>query len=69
MTWMIEWKEYDPLTQKTTTNSDSWDKWEDVVRVFNDCIADALCMGATVYSFLGGKPYTTDDSIVLDYRP
>ena len=69
MTWLIEWKEYDPLTQKTTLSSDSWDTWEDVVRVFNECITDTLCMGATVYSFLGGKLYPTNDPIVLEYRP
>ena len=69
MTWMIEWKEWNPETQQYDTNSDSWDKWDDVVRIFNDCIQDELCNGATVYCFMGGLPYTTDDPIVLDYRP
>ena len=69
MTWMIEWKEWNPETQQYDINSDSWDKWDDVVRIFNDCIKDELCNGATVYCFMGDLPYTTDDPIVLEYRP
>jgi hypothetical protein len=69
MSWMVEWKQWDEQKQDYILCSDFWDKWEDVVRIFNDCIADSLCGGATVYCFLGDKPYTTDDPIVLEYRP
>ena len=41
------------------------------VRIFNDCIEDNLCGGATVYCFWGEEPYTggDKDNIVLEYRP
>lgn len=69
MTWMVEWKEYDFETGKVMTNSDSWDKWSDVVKIFNDCIADEFCYGAKVYCFMGDNLYPTEDPIVLEYRP
>jgi hypothetical protein len=70
MSWLIEWKEYNPTAKETITNSDSWDKWEDVVRIFNECIEDNLCTGATVYCFWGENPYpSADDNIVLTYCP
>ena len=71
MNWMIEWKEWDEEKKDYVINSDSWDKWSDVVRIFNDCIEDNLCCGATVYCFWGNEPYTggDKDNIVLEYRP
>ena len=71
MNWMIEWKEWDEEKKEYVLNSDSWDRWEDVVRIFDDCIKDNLCNGATVYCFWDDKPYTggDTDNIVLEYRP
>ena len=71
MNWMIEWKEWDFGKKEYVLNSDSWCNWNDVVRIFNECIEDDLCGGATVYSFMGDKPYNggDDDNIVLKYSP
>jgi len=68
MTWMVEWWEDDPMTEEIVHNSDSWDKWEDVVRIFIECIEDDLCVKAKVTCFLGDNPYPTDDPVVLEYR-
>lgn len=71
MNWMIEWKEWDPDKEEYIIDCDTWRKWEDVVRIFNECIEDALCHGATVYCFYHGEPYNGDgeDNIVLKYCP
>lgn len=69
MYWEIEWKTWNEEIQDYETSSDTWDKWEDVVRIFTDCITDALCGGATVTCYLGDMPYTTEDPVVLEYRP
>ena len=69
MSWLVEWKEYDPLTKEIAINSDSWDDWDMVVRIYNECIADALCVGAKVYCFMDGELYPSDDPVVLAYCP
>lgn len=69
MNWMVEWKEYNPETEEIVINSDSWDKWSDVVKIFTDCITDTLCYGAKVYGFIDGNLYPADDPIILEYRP
>lgn len=68
MNWMIEWKEYDPLTGKTTVSSDTWETWEDVIRIVHDCMNDVLCRGAKVYQF-GSTYASAEDKIVLEYCP
>ena len=71
MNWMIEWKEWDFSKKEYVLNSDSWCNWDDVVRIFNDCIKYDLCNGATVYCFWGDEPYNGggEDNIVLKYSP
>lgn len=68
MSWYIEWKEWDSKTQTFITNSDSWNTWDDVVRIFNDCITDTLCCACKVTCFWGENPYPADDPVVLEYR-
>ena len=68
MWWSIEWKTWNEEIKDYETSSDTWNKWEDVVRVFMDCITDNLCGGATVTCYLGDMPYT-DDPVVLEYCP
>ena len=69
--WLIEWKEWNEETESYDLECDTWHKWDDVVSIFNDCISDELCKGATVYCFLDGEPYngTGTDNIVLKYCP
>lgn len=69
MYWEVEWKTWNENIKDYETSSDVYDKWEDTVRIFMECVTDNLCGGATVYCFMNDKPYTTDDPIVLDYRP
>lgn len=68
MSWDVEWKEWDEEKQEYIVSSDIWDKWEDVVRIFNDCIQDALCCACKVTCLMNYSPYPSDDPVVLEYR-
>ena len=68
MRWIVEWKEYDTLTKETTTESDFWDAWKDVVRIVDDCMNDTLCRGVKVYQ-LGDASLSTEDKLILEYCP
>ena len=68
MKWLIEWKQWNPETEKHELESDFWYTWKDAVRIFNDCIDDALCISAKVTCFMGDAPYPTNDPVVLEYR-
>lgn len=70
MNWVVEWTEYNPETEEIAISSDSWNKWDDVVRIFNDCIKDELCYGAAVYCYRNDEPYpSAGDNLVLAYCP
>ena len=64
--WMIEWWEVNPVTEEVEHNSDSWRKWEDVVRIIHDCMTDTLCEKAKVYYFSGEW---TAPKLILEYCP
>ena len=69
MYWEVEWKTWNEEIKDYETSSDVYHPWEKTLEIFMECVKDNLCGGATVYCFMGDMPYTTDDPIVLEYRP
>jgi len=69
MWWSIEWKEWNDEAEDYMTNSDTCTKWEDVFRMFVDCVNDEMCNGATVTCYMGEEAYPSKDPVVLEYRP
>ena len=68
MYWLIEWKEWNEEIQDYETSSDIWHKWEDAIRIFNDCVQDALCHGCIVTQYTNDIP-NDHDNIILSYTP